>query len=101
MTLGGLSHRARIGHDFLIRRSGRVVKNRPVRSVRWADIPRLSTRAGVVRRVGSSIGSSHELLAVEDLVSGLSSGGLLASPSRWISLSTARAATASPTRVNR
>jgi hypothetical protein len=38
---------------------------------------------------------------LEDLGSGLSGGGLLASPSRWISLSMARAAMASPTRVNR
>jgi hypothetical protein len=36
--------RARGGHDPLIRRSGRVVQKRPLRSVRWADIPQLSTR---------------------------------------------------------
>jgi hypothetical protein len=30
--------------DLLIRRSGRVVQKRPLRSVRWADIPQLSTR---------------------------------------------------------
>jgi hypothetical protein len=44
MTLGGLPHRARIGHDLLLRSSGRVVQKRPVRSACWADIPQLSTR---------------------------------------------------------
>jgi hypothetical protein len=44
MTLGGLPHRARIGHDLLLRRRGRIVQGRPLRSVRWADIPQLSTR---------------------------------------------------------
>ena len=30
--------------NLLIRRSGQVVQDRPLRSVRWADIPQLSTR---------------------------------------------------------
>ena len=32
--------------NLLIRRSGRVVQNRPLRSARWADIPQLSARGG-------------------------------------------------------
>jgi hypothetical protein len=37
---------ARSGPDpnLLIRRSGRVVQKRPLRSVRWADIPQLSAQ---------------------------------------------------------
>jgi hypothetical protein len=31
------------GHDPVIRRNGQVVQDRPLRSVRWADIPQLST----------------------------------------------------------
>jgi hypothetical protein len=44
MTLGRPPHRARGGHDLLIRRSGQVVQDRPLRSVCWADIPQLSAR---------------------------------------------------------
>ena len=77
--------------------SSRTVHGGP----RWPTFHSCQPGAGLVQRLGSSIGSSHALLALEDLGSGLSSGGLLASPSRWISLSTARAAMASPTRVNR
>jgi hypothetical protein len=31
--------------DHLIRSSGHTVQNRPMRSVRWADIPQLSMRS--------------------------------------------------------
>jgi hypothetical protein len=44
MPLGGLPHRARIGHDLLLRRSRHIVQDRPLPSVRWADIPQPSTR---------------------------------------------------------
>ena len=44
MTLGRPPHRARGGHDLLIRRSGQVVQDRPLRSVCWADIPALSAQ---------------------------------------------------------
>ena len=36
------SDRARVGHDPVIRRSGQVVQDRLLWSVRWADIPQLS-----------------------------------------------------------
>jgi len=44
MTLGLPPHRARGGHDLLIRRNRRIVQSRPLRFVRWVDIPQLSTR---------------------------------------------------------
>ena len=46
MTFGGLPHRARIGHDLLIRRSGHFVQDRPSLTVCWADIPHLSAPVG-------------------------------------------------------
>ena len=45
-TLGRPPHRARGGHDPLIRRSGHIVQGRPSRLVCWADIPPLSASVG-------------------------------------------------------
>jgi hypothetical protein len=44
----------------IIRRNRRIVQSRPLWFVRWADIPQLSTRASVVQRLGSSIGSRRD-----------------------------------------
>jgi hypothetical protein len=43
---GRPSHRARGGHDLLIRSSGQVVQDRPVVSAYWAEIPGPSSRVG-------------------------------------------------------
>ena len=43
VTLGRPPHRARGGHDLQIRRNRRIVQGCPLRSVRWVDIPQLST----------------------------------------------------------
>jgi hypothetical protein len=40
-TLGLPTDRARGGHDPLIRRSRHIVQARPLRPVRWADIPQV------------------------------------------------------------
>jgi len=44
MTLGLPPDRARGGHDPLIRRNRHILQERPLPSMRWADIPQLSTR---------------------------------------------------------
>ncbi len=46
VAIGRPSHRARGGHDFLIRRSRHIGQDRPSLAIRWANIPELSTRVG-------------------------------------------------------
>ena len=46
MTLGRPPHRARGGHDLLIRRLRQLVQDGPSPSVRWADIPQPSMCVG-------------------------------------------------------
>jgi hypothetical protein len=44
ITLGRPPHRARCGHDLLIRRNGHIVQDCLLRSLCWADIPEQSMR---------------------------------------------------------